>query len=79
MQRHQAHAWQAHRSCDRVCHSIWNVVEFQVEEDIVAEVRKLRNCSRTLGREELRSNFEHPGCSAKFPRQRSRWTKMVQV
>jgi hypothetical protein len=54
-------------------------VEFQVEDDVEAQIRESCNRSRTLRRKELASDFEHPGCFAQFPRQSSRWTKPVQV
>ena len=58
---------------------VWNVVEFQIKEDVEAQVRELCNRSRTLRSKELASDFEHPGCPAQFPRQSSRWTKLIQV
>ena len=58
---------------------IRNVVEFQVKEDVEAQVREFCNRSRTLRCKKLASDLKYPGRSAQFPRQSSRWTKPVQV
>jgi hypothetical protein len=56
-----------------------NVVEFQIQEDVEAQAREFRNCSRTLRGKKLSSNLERPCCSAEFPRQRSCCANMVEV
>jgi hypothetical protein len=49
MQGHQAHTRQLRGCSDRVRDRIWNVVKFQVQEDIEAQARELFNRSRTFG------------------------------
>lgn len=51
---------------DGFCHGIWDVVEFQIEENLGASVRELFDRSRTLGCEELATYLEKPDCPVKF-------------
>jgi hypothetical protein len=60
-------------------HRVGNVVKFQIQEDVKTQVRELPNGSRALRGKELAPDLEHPGCTAEFPRQSTRWTDMVEV
>ncbi len=59
MHIHKLHAGHARRSKHRARHSVGNIVEFQVEKNIRAELRYLAYCFRSRSGEELAADFEH--------------------
>jgi hypothetical protein len=58
---------------------VWDVVEFQVEEDFRALARKLFYGLRALGGEECAADFEQVGYAAQLPCQLERWRQAVNV
>ena len=60
------HTGESDRGRDRFCHSIWDVVKFQIEENLGANIRELLNCPRTIGCEQLTPYLEEPNCPSEF-------------
>jgi hypothetical protein len=64
MEGQQSHLRQVRGCADGSRHGVWDVVEFQVEEDFKAKARELLNGSRAFGGKELAADFEKAGCPA---------------
>jgi hypothetical protein len=69
MQGQQAHTGEFDRGADSFRHRVWDVVEFQIEENLGASVRELFNCPRTLGCEELTAYLEESDRPLEFSNQ----------
>jgi len=79
MERKQADVRQFDGSRHGFCHCIWDIVEFEIEEDLCAGVREHLNCPRTLGSKELTPNFEEADYPAKPARQGAGRPQAVNV
>jgi hypothetical protein len=60
-------------------HGIWDIVEFQVEENFGACGCEHSNRARAFGREELASDFEQVGDTLKPPGQSQGWPQAVNI
>jgi hypothetical protein len=61
------------------CDCIWDVVEFEIEEDFRALARKLSNCLRAFGGEEFAADFEEVGHAAQLLCQFEGWRQAVNI
>jgi hypothetical protein len=69
MQGQQTHPGEFDRGTDSFRHRVWDVMKFQIEENLGAGVRELFNCSRTLGGEELTAYLEESDRPLEFSNQ----------
>ena len=60
-------------------HCVWDVVEFQVEEDFKAKARELLDGSRAFGGKELAADFEKGGGPADSTRHSEGWLQAVVI
>jgi hypothetical protein len=75
----QSHAGQVCGGADGSRHGVWDVVEFQIEEDFKTKARKLLNGSRAFGGKELAAHFEKGGGPADSTRHSEGWLQAVVI
>jgi hypothetical protein len=79
VERQEADVWKLSGGSDGSGNGVWNIVEFQVEENFGAGGCEHSDCARAFGCEELASNFEEVGDTLKPPGQPQGWPQAVNI